>query len=59
VILHTLVERKGTEALSARIPFFTCVRPDVFGQPVPPGERLGAQMALEWFLTRVSARVLD
>jgi len=35
------------------------VCPDVFGQPVPPGKRLGAQMALEWFLARVSARVLN
>lgn len=59
MILHALVERKRPEALGARVPFLARVRPDVFGQSVSPGERFGAQMALEWFFAGVGARVLD
>jgi len=59
VILHALVERKRPEALGASVPFLAGVRPDVLRQPVSPGERLGAQMALERFFARVGSRVLD
>lgn len=59
VILHALIERKRPEALGARVPFLAGVRPDVLGQAVSPGERLGAQMALERFFARMGSRVLD